>query len=204
VGAKVDRARRELFVRHALVEGSGEPPPLHRRQPGPARGLEGWSRCVARRSDGPRRPQRIYDGACRGRGVGRHFDSWWKKARPQPDLLAFTADDHCRRSTRLDEDAFPAEWIQGDLTFGLSYAFEPGSTEDGVAVHIPVAVLNQVQPIGFDWQVPGLREELVAELIRSLPKALRRNLVPVADTARTFLDRVDPDQGERRRRRSRA
>ena len=50
-------------------------------------------------------------------------------------------------------------------------------------MHIPVAVLNQVQPVGFDWQVPGLREELVAELIRSLPKALRRNLVPVADTA---------------------
>ena len=107
---------------------------------------------------------------------GRDFDGWWRQARRrQPDLLTFTPEDLLRDGgDELDEDAFPAEWHQGGFTLGLSYAFEPGSTEDGVAVHIPVAVLNQISPVGFDWQVPGLREELVRELIRSLPKAQRR------------------------------
>ncbi len=83
-------------------------------------------------------------------------------------------------------------WHQGELTFGLSYAFEPGTTDDGVAVHIPVGVLNQVRPEGFDWQVPGLRVELVSTLIRSLPKALRRGLVPVPETVADFLRTADP------------
>ena len=61
-----------------------------------------------------------------------------------------------------------------------------------MAVHIPVGVLNQVRPDGFDWQVPGLRVELVSELIRSLPKPLRRNLVPVPETVRDLLARVEP------------
>ena len=86
----------------------------------------------------------------------------------------------------------PAEWHQDGLTFGLSYAFEPGTTDDGVAVHIPVGVLNQVRPEGFDWQVPGLRAELVSTLIRSLPKTLRRGLVPVPETVAEFLRTADP------------
>ncbi len=196
---------RELFVRHALVEGEWK---SHHRFVAENRALleeleELESRF--RRHDlvvGLDDLERLYDERVPSDVVsGRHFDSWWKKARrTRPDLLTFTADDLLHDAVdELDETAFPAVWTQGDLTFGLSYAFEPGSTEDGVAVHIPVAVLNQVRPVGFDWQVPGLREELVAELIRSLPKPLRRNLVPVAETARAFLDRVagdgvDPDR----------
>ncbi|MGZ4718452.1 MAG: ATP-dependent RNA helicase HrpA, partial [Acidimicrobiales bacterium] len=190
---------RELFVRHALVEGEWS---SHHRFVADNRALleeleELESRF--RRHDlvvGLDDLERLYDERVPPDVVsGRHFDSWWKKARrAEPDLLTFTAEDLLHDSVdELDESAFPAEWTQGDLTFGLSYAFEPGSTEDGVAVHIPVAVLNQVRPVGFDWQVPGLRDELVAELIRSLPKALRRNLVPVADTARAFLDRMAAD-----------
>ncbi len=192
---------RELFVRHALVEGEWK---SHHRFVADNRALLeelGELESRFRRHDlvvGLDDLERLYDERVPQDVVsGRHFDSWWKKARrTQPDLLTFTADDLLHDAVdELDEDDFPANWTQGDLTFGLSYAFEPGSTEDGVAVHIPVAVLNQVQPIGFDWQVPGLREELVAELIRSLPKALRRNLVPVADTAREFLDRIGDESG---------
>ena len=189
---------RELFVRHALVEGEWNSP--HRFTADNRALLEELEELESRfrRHDlvvGLDDLERLYDERVPADVVsGRHFDSWWKKARrTQPDLLTFTADDLLHESVdELSEEDFPAEWTQGDLTFGLSYAFEPGTDEDGVAVHIPVAVLNQVRAIGFDWQVPGLREELVSELIRSLPKALRRNLVPVADTARAFLDGISP------------
>ena len=189
---------RELFVRHALVEGDWK---SHHRFTEQNRELLAELEELEhrfRRSDlvvDLDTLEGLYDERVPVDVVsGRHFDSWWKRARrDQPDLLSFTADDLLRgRVDELDEQDFPAEWHQGDLTFGLSYAFTPGTTDDGVAVHIPIALLNQVRPVGFDWQVPGLRAELVQELIRSLPKPLRRNLVPVPDTARAFLDAVEP------------
>ena len=85
---------------------------------------------------------------------------------------------------------YPDTWPQGRHRLRLTYQFEPGSDADGVTVHVPLAVLNQVEADGFDWQVPGLRQELVTELIRSLPKAIRRNFVPVPDWAAAVLDRL--------------
>jgi ATP-dependent helicase HrpA len=189
---------RELFVRHALVQGErNSPHPFIEQNRVLLAELEELEHRF-RRHDlvvDTDTLEQLYDERVPADVVsGRHFDSWWKNVRrDHPDLLTFTPDDLLREGADdLDEDAFPAEWIQGGLTLGLSYAFEPGSTEDGVAVHIPVSVLNQVEPTGFDWQVPGLREELVRELIRSLPKPLRRVLVPIPDTARGFLERVEP------------
>ncbi len=86
-------------------------------------------------------------------------------------------------------------WEQGALVLGLSYLYEPGSPDDGVTVHVPVAVLNQLRPDGFEWLVPGLREELVTALIRALPKELRRNLVPVPDQVEAFLADHGPADG---------
>ena len=122
---------------------------------------------------------------------GATFDAWWNQTKhDEPDLFTFTSDDLLREPTHdLREDDFPATWHQGDFEFGLSYSFEPGVMGDGVAVHIPIALLNQVRPIGFDWQVPGLRLELIQGLIRSLPKLLRRNLLPVPTVAQAVLDR---------------
>ena len=60
-------------------------------------------------------------------------------------------------------------------------------------MHVPLAVLNRVTRRGFDWQVPGLRDELVTALLRSLPKALRRNFVPAPDHAAAVLRRVGPE-----------
>ena len=190
---------RELFVRHALVEGDWRSPHRFSQENQALLAELGELEHRFRRHDlvvGPDRLERLYDERVPAHIVsGRHFDTWWKKTRrEQPGLLTFTIDDLLNETADgLDEDAFPATWTQGELTLGLSYAFEPGTSDDGVAVHIPVAVLNQVVPAGFDWQVPGLREELVVELIRSLPKALRRSLVPVPDTARAFLERVEPE-----------
>ena len=124
----------------------------------------------------------------------RHFDSWWKKTRAdQPDLLTLTAADLA--GPAADEIApadFPAQW--GELP--LSYEFAPGAADDGVTMDVPLASLNQVTGREFGWQVPGLREELVTELIRSLPKQLRRAFVPAPDTARAVLARLGPPHGD--------
>lgn len=127
----------------------------------------------------------------------RHFDNWWKKAsKQQSDLLSF------EKSMLIKEDAsnvsaldYPNYWYQGDLKFRLSYQFEPGTDADGVTVHVPLAILNQVQNIGFDWQVPGLRHELIVALIKSLPKPIRRNFVPAPNYASAFLERVPEPEG---------
>jgi ATP-dependent helicase HrpA len=125
---------------------------------------------------------------------GAHFDAWWKKVRHEtPDLLTFTigdlVSDEADVLSALDH---PDVWVQDDLRLPLTYQFEPGSDADGVTVHIPLAVLNRVSPEGFDWQVPGLRQELVTALIKSLPKPLRVRCVPAPDTAAQVLAVVEP------------
>ena len=189
---------RELFIRHALVEGDWNSPHAFIAENRACLDELEELEHRFRRSDlvvDLDTLERLYDERVPADVVsGRDFDAWWRDARgAQPDLFTFTADDLLHDGAdELDEDDFPAVWHQGELTFGLSYAFDPGTTDDGVAVHIPVGVLNQVRPEGFDWQVPGLRVELVSTLIRSLPKALRRGLVPVPETVAAFLRTADP------------
>jgi len=108
------------------------------------------------------------------------FDAWWKEQRrTTPDLLDFT------RELLLpgggDASGFPDTWVQGDLTLGLDYVFEPGHPEDGVSIQVPVEVLGRLAPEGFDWLVPGMRAELCVATIRALPKRVRRQLVPAPD-----------------------
>jgi ATP-dependent helicase HrpA len=126
----------------------------------------------------------------------RHFDAWWKRAGARnPELLDFSpamlVDQRAGEVSPLD---YPDTWRQGELELRLSYQFEPGEDADGVTVNIPLPVLNQVDGDGFDWQVPGFREELVAALLRTLPKPLRRDLVPLRDSAREVLRRLVPLQ----------
>ncbi|MGL4475802.1 MAG: ATP-dependent RNA helicase HrpA, partial [Shewanella sp.] len=115
--------------------------------------------------------------------------SWWKKQKAiQADYLNFNPDmlmqkgDH--QVSALD---FPDFWYQGNLRLPLSYQFEPSAADDGVSVHIPVALLNQIDDVGFDWLVPGLRHEKCMALIKSLPKTLRRNFVPAPDYAKAAV-----------------
>ncbi len=140
---------------------------------------------------------------------GRHFDSWWKKAsRETPDLLTFSPEMLVNEGAGVSARDYPDAWRQNGQRMRLTYRFDPGSlptgagagagegvqdgSADGVTVHVPLAVLNQVEPVGFDWQIPGLREELVTALIRSLPKHLRRNFVPAPNYAKAVLERVRP------------
>jgi ATP-dependent helicase HrpA len=184
---------RELFIRRALVEGEWR---THHRFFHDNRKLldeveELENR--ARRRDILVDEETLYDFYDQRIGPdvvsGAHFDSWWKKAhRTRPDLLTFTPDllvnDNAGAVTERD---YPSVWRQGDLTLPLTYQFEPGAEADGVTVHIPLTLLNQVRPAGFDWQIPGLREDLVTALIRSLPKQLRRNFVPAPDFAKHVM-----------------
>jgi ATP-dependent helicase HrpA len=194
-------AARELFLRHALVEGDWDTGhdffARNRRLLAEVEELEHR----ARRRDivvDDHALFEFYDRRVPDEVVSaRHFDAWWKQAsRDQPDLLDF------ERSMLIEEEAgtpdagdYPDTWEQDGHRLRLTYQFEPGSEADGVTVHVPLAVLNQVDPDGFDWQVKGLRQELVTELIRSLPKAIRRSFIPAPNWAASVLERIGPGDG---------
>jgi len=191
---------RELFIRHALVEGDWTTQHAffaHNR-----RLLESFEALEDRVR---RRDVRIDDEALfdlYDERIGpdvvsaRHFDSWWKRIRrTRPDLLTFDEAmlTNAAAASQLAGEAFPDVWTSGDLQLPLSYRFDPGASDDGVTVDVPVGVVNQLSGDALSWTVPGMREELVTALLRTLPKALRRNLVPIPDTVRAILPRLDPD-----------
>ena len=128
--------------------------------------------------------------------TGRHFDSWWKKERRRtPDLLDFDPAKLIDDSHEVTEESFPDHWRKGSIDYELTYKFEPGDPLDGVTVMVPIPMLAGLDTEGFDWLVPGLRLELVTELIRSLPKALRRTVVPAPEFAERAVDRLIPYEG---------
>ncbi|TWD15395.1 ATP-dependent helicase HrpA [Streptomyces sp. T12] len=191
---------RELFIRNALVEGDWR---THHKFYADNRKLLTEVEELehrARRRDilvddetlfdfyDRRIPDHVVSGA--------HFDSWWKhKRREEPEFLDFEREMLIRESADAVTKAdYPDTWRQGPLKFRVTYQFEPGADADGVTVHIPLQVLNQVTDEGFDWQIPGLREDVVTELIRSLPKPIRRNYVPAPNYAKAFLERAVPLQ----------
>ncbi|MBW8797256.1 MAG: ATP-dependent RNA helicase HrpA [Streptomyces sp.] len=191
---------RELFIRNALVEGDWR---THHKFFADNRKLLSEVEELehrARRRDivvdddtlfdfyDQRVPEHVVSGA--------HFDSWWKRKRhEQPEFLDFEREMLIRESAgAVTKTDYPDSWRQGQLKFRVTYQFEPGADADGVTVHIPLQVLNQVRDEGFDWQIPGLREEVVTELIRTLPKPIRRNYVPAPNFAKRFLDTAVPLQ----------
>ena len=127
----------------------------------------------------------------------RHFDRWWKEARRedphQLDLSLEVLIDPA--ADPVDGEAFPEVWAHGDLALPLTYEFDPGSPTDGITVDVPIQGLDRVDPAVFEWHVPGLREELITALLRSLPKQIRRRFSPVPNTVRALLDGLDPDDG---------
>ncbi|PUA82398.1 ATP-dependent RNA helicase HrpA [Nocardioides currus] len=197
---RVDPAiSRELFIRHALVQGEWRTRHAffhtNRALLDEAEELEHR----ARRRDIVVDEETLFDfyDARVGAEVvsGAHFDQWWKRQRTKrPDLLTFDPEmlTHAGAEQVRASD-FPTSWHDSDeagLTFPISYHFEPGAAEDGLTIEVPVATLNRVEAADFSWLVPGLREELVTELIRSLPKNLRVNFVPAPNKAREFLAAV--------------
>ncbi|MEU2000081.1 ATP-dependent RNA helicase HrpA [Rhodococcus sp. NPDC019627] len=189
---------RELFIRHALVQGEWQT--QHTFFHANRALLEDVEELEhrARRRDILVDDDTLFEFYDRRVGAeavsARHFDSWWKVARrATPDLLTFT------QSTVVNADSavvlggdYPDAWRQGDMQFPLTYQFEPGNQDDGVTARIPIALLAGLRPVGFDWLVPGMRVELVTALIKTLPKTLRRQVVPAPDFAAAALAAVKP------------
>jgi ATP-dependent helicase HrpA len=191
-------AARELFIRHALVEGDWQT--HHRFFARNERTLAE----AAQLEDKARRRGIVADDSVifdfYDRRIptsvtsARHFDSWWKQARAaEPDLLNLTLDDLVSPSAdQVRAEDYPASWGE----FPLTYVFAPGEAEDGVTIDIPLETLYQPDGDNLTWQVPGLRQELVTELIRGLPKDLRRLFVPAPDTARAVLAQLGQPGGD--------
>jgi ATP-dependent helicase HrpA len=190
---------RELFIRHALVygewpRGTGSTRATcgccrRRRSSSTAPGgaTSSWTSTPCSTSTTPRVGAEVVSGA--------HFDQWWKQTRrEQPELLTFDPAMLTHDTAGADPEAdYPRRGSRGrarGLTFPISYHFEPGAADDGLTIDVPVATLNRVAADDFSWNVPGLREELVTGLIRSLPKHLRVNFVPAPNRAREFLAAV--------------
>ena len=125
------------------------------------------------------------------------FLKWYKTQKQQnKHYLHMTRDELMRHGANsITEFDYPDTWQQDNLILPLTYHFDPGQAVDGVAVQIPVALLNQVQETGFDWHIPAFRHELISGLIKSLPKSLRRNFVPAPNYAGAVLAAVEPMQG---------
>jgi ATP-dependent helicase HrpA len=187
---------RELFIRHALVDGDWQTRHHFFRDNARLREELAEIEERARRRDlivGDDDIYAFYDSRVPADVVsGRHFDAWWKKQRHRtPDLLTMTRDDLLRVEDAAADR--PDTWQAGDLSLPVTYKFEPGAEDDGITVHVPVEVLARLGGDAFAWHVPALREELVTALIRSLPKDLRRNFVPAPDTARAVLATLEND-----------
>jgi ATP-dependent helicase HrpA len=197
---------RELFIRHALV--GGEWTTHHRFWTDNQRAIEQ----VAALEERARRRDigvddetlfELYDARIPADVVStRHFDRWWKQARRQtPDLLTFTPEmlTNAAAAGQVRVEDYPDEvHLSHGLTLPLSYAFAPGAADDGVTVDVPLAVLDGVAAAtsgeSLAFTVAGLREELVTALLRSLPKQLRRGLVPIPDRVREVLPHIDPGE----------
>ncbi len=196
--ARLDKvAARELFIRHALVEGGWEPHGLGEKASAFWRANRNLRARLEKLEERERRrdilvgdetiytfyderiPADVYD--------ARSFERWWKDTvQSKPKLLTMREDDLRDRDDRADAAEFPQRWQQRDQVLGLAYRFAPGTKDDGVSVVVPVALLAGLSDDGFDWHVPGLRSELITALLRALPKAIRRHVVPAADWADKF------------------
>ena len=196
--ARVDRAAaRELFVRHALVEGEWDPTRLAkpvtrflRQNADLRRRLEKLEERERRRDilAGDEAVFSFYDARIPAEVFDvRSFEAWWRRElESAPDHLTMAEGDLIDGEATADAKDFPTRWTQGDQTLDLAYRFEPGADDDGVTVVIPLALLAAIDAGGFDWQVPGLRAALIAAMLKALPKVLRRHVVPAADWSEKF------------------
>ena len=193
---------RELFIRHALVEGDWDVSRLDKRITAFLRANAALRRELEQLEERSRRRDILLDDE---RIVEffeeripadvtdvRRFERWWRDARAEhPDLLTLRRADlvEVEEEPEHDADAYPTRLTLGDQTLSVGYRFEPGAADDGVTVTVPLPLLPRLDESGF---VPGLRHELVTALLKTLPKAIRRNVVPAADWARKLLDAVPP------------
>lgn len=120
------------------------------------------------------------------------FKKWYSRQKDKNILLLTEQDVYRQQPESHLSNAFPDTWEQGNIRLPLRYHFEPTAEDDGVTVLIPLPILNQVADVGFDWLVPGLRQELLVSLIKGLEKRLRKNFVPAPNYAQACLEAIAP------------
>ncbi len=191
---------RQLFIHHALIEGDWETHHAFFEQNESV--LEEVRRMGARQ----RRDLFVeydvlfdfYDQRVAEKVTsGADFDRWWNKRRKRdPRLLDLRLDDIFDSSDHEEtDDSFPETWTAGGVDFDVDYEFDASSTNDGVTVNVPVSLLGHIDADAFEWNVPGLREELVTELLRSMPKAVRKPFVPIPDTVAAIMPELVDSEG---------
>ncbi len=192
---------RHLFIQHGLVEGQ-----LRSRSPGLAANRATVAEIAEMEARGRRRDllaeedrlRSFYDQRLPAAIVdGPTFEAWSRKAeKADPQILQIErAALLAEPEAALPEGAYPDTLEVQGLRLPLSYRFEPGQKDDGVTVTIPLAALNGLPDWLGDWLVPGLLEDRVIALLRSLPKGLRRHFVPAPEFARAALERIPTREG---------
>ena len=179
----------ELFIRHALVQGEWDSKQAFDRA------NRALIKQLEEEAEKARKPQyspdeddayRFYKARVPAEVLStRSFEGWWKKAKhDNPDLLTMSREDLLGQDTvEPSEHEHPGLWLLGGQELKLQYRFDPTAIDDGVSVDVPLALLANLSPEPFDWLVPGMRLSLITELIRSLPKNIRKNVVPAAEWA---------------------
>jgi ATP-dependent helicase HrpA len=198
VGRVDPRLAREMFIRHALVAGDWET--RHEFVAANARFVERVALLEARvRRIDLLDDDAVYDFYDERIGAdvtsGRDFDRWWKGARRDDPGRLDLGPSALRNRSGIRLEDYPDTWTSGGVEYRLTYRFEPGTPLDGATLNVPLTALNQLDDTGFDWLVPGYREELVGLLLRSLPKDVRRDLIPMNETARAAFERLGPVAG---------
>lgn len=109
---------------------------------------------------------------------------------PDAQLRLSKTDLMRHEAAGITVDRYPKKMTVGGSDLSLTYHFEPGSPKDGVTLVIPLTLLNQVDGRRCEWLVPGMCEEKILLLLKSLPQKLRRHCVPLPDYAKSFLERM--------------
>ncbi|NBU23135.1 MAG: ATP-dependent RNA helicase HrpA [Actinobacteria bacterium] len=185
---------RELFIRHALVYGEWDSPQKFEKR------NQDFLAELEQRAERSRKPELVPSENELFRFFNnripldvfstRSFEGWWRKVREQtPDLLDLSVEKlYEKQVEEPSEFDLPKSFPYEGQSFELNYKFDPGAIDDGVTVDVPLAVLARLSSDPFEWLVPGMRQDLVTELIRSLPKQLRKFVVPANDWARKVLE----------------
>ena len=206
---------RELFIRQALVEeamfGRMDSPALQRETEADAKkkypnlfGFFWHNRRLIQEIEAlehrSRRPDVLvddellfafYDSRIPQSVCSREQLLIWLKKDPEEDsqLRLAKADLMRHEAAGITVDRYPKKMLVGGTELSLTYHFEPGSPKDGVTLVVPLTQLNQVDGRRCEWLVPGMCEEKVLLLLKTLPQKLRRHCVPLPEYAKSFLER---------------
>lgn len=181
---------REIFIQSALVEGQWQT-----RNP-----LVVANRNALRRAeqltDRMRRPDLLISDDALAAYYDRHLPDYvfsgatldrWLRETPQQQWPVLSAEDCITDERALRPSDFPDHFTVGPTSLPVRYVFNPGKREDGATITVRMEQLTSLDPEPFSWLVPGFRQELATELIRSLPKQIRTNFVPAPDFASRAL-----------------